>query len=75
MVYLVCVPAICDRFIVIVLKNDVPQKIVRYILNYVPLHRELATPLILLPIINTSVEIDRSNHVSHATELATSINL
>jgi hypothetical protein len=45
------VTAICDRFIVIVLKNDVLHKAVRYILNYVPLHKELPTPLILLPVI------------------------
>jgi hypothetical protein len=49
--YLLGVTAICDRFIVIVLKNDVSHKAVRYILNYVPLHIELSTPLILLPVI------------------------
>lgn len=49
--YLLGVTAICDRFIVIVLKNDVSHKAVRYILNYVPLHIELPTPLILLLVI------------------------
>jgi hypothetical protein len=49
--YLLSVTAICDRFIVIVLKNDVSHKAVRYILNYVPLHIELPTPLFLLPVI------------------------
>ena len=72
--HLLGVPAISYRFVVIVLKNDVPQQVVRDILNNVPLHRELATPLVLLPIIDTFVKIDGSNHLSYTTELTTAIN-
>jgi hypothetical protein len=41
----------------------------------VPLHGKLATPFVLLPVINTVVEVNRSNHLSHTTELTTAINL
>lgn len=52
-----------------------PKKAVRDILDNVPFDRKLAAPLVLLPVINTLVEVHRSNHLSHTTELAAAINL
>ena len=55
--------------------KDVPNKVVWYILNNVPFHRELATPSVILPVIDAHVKVDRSNHLSYTTELTNAINL
>ncbi|KAB8109558.1 hypothetical protein EE612_045861 [Oryza sativa] len=73
--YLLCVPAVGHRFIIIVFKNYMAEKIIWNILHNVPLNRELASPLILLPIVNTLLKIHWPNHLCNTTELCTSIHL
>jgi hypothetical protein len=41
----------------------------------VPFYWEESVPLVLLPEVHILVEIKWANHLSHATELTTSINL
>jgi hypothetical protein len=53
----------------------VPDNVVWDILNNVPFDRELAIPSFILPVINTLVKIDRSNHLSYTAEMTAAINL
>jgi hypothetical protein len=73
--YLLGVPAVCHTLVLIVLQDDVPNNVVWDILNNVPFHRELATPSVILPVIDVLVKVDRSNHLSYTAELTTAINL
>jgi hypothetical protein len=50
-VYLLSVTAVCDRLVLIVLQDDVLENIVGHVLDNVPLNREGAVPLVLLPIL------------------------
>jgi hypothetical protein len=41
----------------------------------VPSHRKASGPFILTPEVHVLVKIDRTNHLSHATEVPTAIHL
>jgi hypothetical protein len=73
--YLLCVPAICNRFALIILQYYVSKLWIRHILDNVPFYWEESVPLVLLPEVHILVEIKWADHLSHATELTTSINL
>jgi len=51
------------------------QTIIWNILNNVPSHRKASGPFILTPEVHVLVKIDWTNHLSHATEVATAIHL
>ena len=72
---LLSVPAVSNRLIVIVLKNDMSKLAVRNIFYNMPLERHFSSPLVLLPEFQILVEINRSNYLSYTTKLPTSINL
>jgi hypothetical protein len=67
--YLLSVTAVSDRFVVVVLKDDVPEEVVRNIFDKVPLDRELPCPLVLLPVIHALLKIHPAHHLSHPTKL------
>ena len=73
--YLLSVSAVGNWFVVIIFKYNVTKLTIGYIFNNMPLNRELACPLILLPIIYTFIIIYRPHHLGHPTELGTSIHL
>ena len=73
--YFLCISAVCDRLILIVLKQDMLQGIVRYVFDDVPSYRKATSPFILAPEVHVLVKIDRTNHLSHATEVPTAIHL
>ena len=58
------VPTVGHRFVLIVVEGNVLQQAVWNVLNDMPLDREAAIPLVLLPILNILVKIDRSYHLS-----------
>ena len=73
--YLLCVPAVGYRLVLIVFKNYMAEEIIWNILQYVPINRELASPLILLPVVHTLLKIHWSSHLRNTAELWTSIHM
>jgi hypothetical protein len=70
-----CISAVCDWLVFIVLENDVLQQAVWNILHNVPLDRETTSPLVLLPMLYCFVKINMTDHLSKANKLATCIHL
>ena len=55
--YLLCVPAICHRFVLIILQNYVAKLWIRHILDNVPFYWKETIPLVLLPEVHVPVKI------------------
>jgi hypothetical protein len=75
MFYLLSVAAVCDRLVLIVLQDDVLENIVGHVLHNVPLNREGAVPLVLLPILSGFLKINGASHFSNTNKLPTCIHL
>jgi hypothetical protein len=73
--YLLGVTAVCDRLVLIVLQDDVLENVVRHVFDNLPLNREGAIPLVLLPVLQGFLEINSTNHFSNTNKLATCIHL
>lgn len=73
--YLLGVPAVSDRLVLIVLKSNVLQQTIGYILHNMPCNWETASPFVLLPIFHILVKINRSCHLCKANKLPTCIDL
>lgn len=73
--HLLGVPAISNRFILIVFKGNMLQQTVGDILHNVPLDRETTNPLVLLPVLDILVEINRPSHLSNTHKLTAGIDL
>lgn len=73
--YFLGISTISHRLIVIVFQYNVAELTVWNIFDNVPLHWELSTPFVLLPVINALLKINRSNHLRYTTELGTRIYL
>lgn len=73
--YLLGVSTVSDRFIVVVFKYNVTKETVGNIFDHKPFDREVSRPSILLPVLYTRVEVNRSNHLGHPTKLGTGIHL
>ena len=69
------VSAVGDWFVLIVLEGNMLQETVGDILHNVPLHREIACPLVLLPILDTLVKINSPRHLCQSYKLPAGINL
>lgn len=73
--YFLGVSTISHGLIVVVLQYYVTELTVWNIFDNVPLHWELSTPFVLLPVINALLKIHWSNHLRYTTELRTRIYL
>ncbi|GER42047.1 DNA replication and repair protein RecF [Striga asiatica] len=74
--YLLRVPAVCDRLVVVIFKKYVAKATVGHIFDNMPFDGKLTTPpILLLPVISIILKVNRPNHLSYTTKLATSINL
>ena len=62
--YLLSVPRMCYRFVVIAFDDNVSQLGVGNIFHYVPLHWEEPIPLVALPKVHVLGKIHLSNHFS-----------
>lgn len=73
--YLLSIPAMCYRLVIIIFYNDMPELSMGNVFYYVPFYREEPIPLIFLPKIHTLLEINWSNHLSQAYKLAAFVYL
>jgi hypothetical protein len=71
---LLCVPAVGHRLVLVLRNGNVAEVPVAHILDNMPLNIKQTLPLILLPVVNTSVKVNWADHFSHSTELTTSIH-
>ncbi|WVZ60548.1 hypothetical protein U9M48_010555 [Paspalum notatum var. saurae] len=63
------------KLIIIVVQCNMLQNVVRHILDYVPLERKTTIPLVLLPILQCLIEVNRTNHFSNTNKLTTRVHL
>jgi len=73
--YFLCISAVCHRLVFIILQCDMLQIVIWYIFNDVPSHRKASGPFIQTLEVHVLVKIYRSNHLSHAIEVPTTIDL
>lgn len=73
--YLLGVPAIRHRLVVIVFQDNMTELAIWDILNNMPRYRESAIPLVLLPVVDTFWKINTTCHLCHSTKLSTRIHL
>lgn len=73
--YLLSIPAVCYRLVLIVFYNDMLKLSVGDVFYYVPFYRKEPIPLIFLPKIHTFFEINLTDHLSQANKLPTFVYL
>ncbi|KAJ0953225.1 hypothetical protein HanPSC8_Chr02g0081431 [Helianthus annuus] len=74
-VYLLGVPAIGYRLILIVFKYNMLQQTVRHIFNDMPLNGKITDPFVLLPILQAFVKINWAHHFRNTNKLTACIDL
>lgn len=73
--YLLGVPTVSDRFVLIIFQDYVLQQTVGHIFYNMPLHRETTIPFVLLPILKIVFKVNWSFHLRNTNKLPTGINL